>query len=266
MRACNWILAGALTAVSCVVPVGAQVLTYELRGTVDQISDDAGVLGSPQPGTTFTLTYVADFSAGSYNGAMGGFGGSNWLIGGSAFAPDPFYPTIQLSPVSALLEINGHELDFLGTSYGQVQYTQNWLEEQFGGYGTSWADFSAETRAGSDGTLLSRITSALISPFSAATFGSIDALGGLQIDGSLISGSTSFSYLWAAGTLQETLLSGNLTPTAFSVTTAIPEPQSWMLLAGGLAGLVVLGKTQRQARTGASRRSRARDAWNRPAG
>jgi len=239
MGARSSIVAGVLTIASCVGSASALVLSYEMRGTVEQISDSPGLLG-PAPGATFTLTYVANFSTGAYGGVVGGFGGSNWLIGGTAFAPDPLYPTIQTSPVAAVLEINGKKLEFLGTSYGQVQYTQNWFDEQFGGHGSSWADFSAETRADSDGALLSLITSSLISTHDDETFGSIDTLGSIPVDGRSISGSTTFSYLWAAGTAEEGLISGRLITTSFSVTPAIPEPGNWTLLVAGLSGLCLL--------------------------
>ena len=234
MESRNFILAATLTMASSVVPVGAEVLTYEIRGTVDTLYDGVGLLGSGERGDAFTLTYFADFSAGAYTGAAGGFGASNGLIGGTEFAPDPFYPTIQKSPVSALLEINGHELAFLGTSYGQVQYTQNWASPA--GHGYSWADLGAGV------TGLSAISSSLYSDLSTATFGSIKTLGRVPVDGRSIYGSTSFSYDWGAGTDEEFLVSGSLTATGFSVaalTPAIPEPETWMLLAAGLAGLVV---------------------------
>jgi len=232
MESRNFILAATLTIASSVVPVGAEVLRYEIRGTVDTLYDGVGLLGSAERGDAFTLTYFADFSAGAYIGAAGGFGASNGLIGGTEFASDPFYPSIQKSPVSALLEVNGHELAFLGTSYGQVQYTQNWASEPYVGHGYSWADLGARVSG------LSGIASSLHSDYSTATFGSIKTLGSVPVDGRSIYGSTSFSYDWGTGTDEEFIVSGSLTATGFSVAAvapAVPEPEN-LDVAGGGAG------------------------------
>jgi len=96
---------------------------------------------------------------------------------------------------------------------------------------------------------LSIIHTAVFSPYSVETFaGSIEELRTLVVDGSSIIGTSSFSYLWAAGTPNETVISGNLTPTLYSVTVApaVPEPATWALLLMGLAGAAVVFQGRRE--------------------
>ena len=243
MQPLKCLFVGALTITSCLFAVRAEILSYEFRGTVKELSDGAAFFGTPAIGADFELTYLADFSVGFRNGGGGGFAGGNWLDGGSSFPADPYTPTRQISPVSAVLLVNGQELDFSGAYFGSVDYGYNGYNVPFGGYGTSGASFVAESRSGPDESLLSRISTGLHSPYTVDTFrGSIDELRSLVIDGNVITGSSSFSYLWRAGTSAETVISGSLTPTSYTVTvvSAIPEPSTWVLLAFGLTGTAVV--------------------------
>ena len=251
MQARGWTNGKRLAAVALVglavgaSPVGAQLVTYELRGIVEDIADTAGVFGPPLSGTPFTLTYLADFSKGMLNGGGGGFGSGIWLSGGSSYAPNPLWPAIQFSPLSAVLEINGHSLDFAGTSAGFVGYTRTFFDGEFGITGTSSAQLYAYTANPSDGTMLSQIDSAIGSP-SHDTFGALADPMRLPLDATMTA-STSFSYLWAAGTDHETRITGNLMPELYTVAVAIPEPGSWSLFAIGLAAMsIAVGARRRR--------------------
>lgn len=240
MRKYAWLFASVCAAASCGLTAQAQTWSYVLQGTVNELSDPGGLFGKPGPGASFTLTYLADFSVGYRGGGGGGFGGGNWLIGGTSFTDDVYAPSARISPVSAVLQINGHELDFSGKYYGAVESFYNALDEPYGGFGESRMVFAAEAHQGDSGPLLSQIGTTLESPFSDMIFGgSIDTPMSLAIDGLSITGATSFSYVWGLGTPQQSTVSGDLTPTFYAAAAAIPEPQIWLLYALGLAAVLM---------------------------
>ncbi|MDY0746010.1 PEP-CTERM sorting domain-containing protein [Paucibacter sp. R3-3] len=206
----------------------AQVLVYRLTGVVQTLTDPSGLLGAPATGTSFELDYRADFSLGMFSGATGGLGSTNYLMGGTSYPPDSGPPSLQVSPVSAVLSVGGHDLAFAGDYDGHVQYTQNYIGTLFGGYAVSSADYGA---AGRVGGVTSDVTTSLYSQYSALVFGPIDALGTVVVDGDAVSGTASFS--WSDGT---TTVSGTLLPASLAVA-PVPEPAQWLLLALGLAAL-----------------------------
>ena len=207
---------------------GAQVLVYRLTGMVQALTDPAGLLGTPAANASFELDYRADFSLGMFSGATGGLGSTNYLRGGTSYPPDSGPPWLLVSPVSAVLRVGGHALAFAGDYEGHIEYTQDYLGAQFGGYAVSWADYGAQSLSGG---VTNAITTSLYSQYSATVFGPIDKLGTVVVDGDAVSGTASFS--WSDGT---TTLSGTLLPTALAVE-PVPEPAEWLLLALGLAAL-----------------------------
>jgi hypothetical protein len=240
----KWGAAGLVMMAAGVSSAQAELVTYEFRGTVADITDSAGVFGSPLSGTPFTLTYLADFSKGMLNGGGGGFGSGIWLSGGSSYSPDPSWPTAQFSPLSAVLEINGHSLDFAGSSAGFLGYFRTWFDGEFGVTGSSSAQLYAYTVNPADGSMLSQIDSEIGSP-DIDTFGALDSPIQLPLGG-ITTASTSFSYLWGAGSDRETRITGNLTPELYTVAAAIPEPGTWALFGVGLAALSIVVGTRRR--------------------
>ena len=152
-RISQWLCFGTLAAAACAMPAKAQVLLYELRGTVDSISDSAGVLGTVATGSSFDLVYRGDFSTGWRTGAAGGGGGNSVLTGGSYWAdPIPGAPNAANSPISAVLTINGHPLDFPGKYFGQVEYTYALDIFNPNDTGRSWANLDAQDGVRTDGS------------------------------------------------------------------------------------------------------------------
>ena len=63
-------------------------------------------------------------------------------------------------------------------------------------------------------------------------FAPLDQPMSLTVDGTLITGTTTFSFVSVAGTPQESVISGTLTPLSYTASlAAVPEPAEWLLLA-----------------------------------
>lgn len=84
MKTPRWLVAAALS-ISVGASAHAQLLLYDLRGTVDSLFGAADLFGSTNPGASFELSYLAEHSVGYRSGGGGAAGSSNYLTGGTAF-------------------------------------------------------------------------------------------------------------------------------------------------------------------------------------
>jgi|GEM_PF-3300764 hypothetical protein len=226
-----------------------QYVKYSFDGSVSDLTDNSGLLGPYDDSTTYTLTYLADFSTGLFSVGAGGFGGAQSLFGGSSFPPEDFNPTIQFSPVSAVLSINGHDLAFSGSYLGSVSYIYNTFDIMFGGTGQSWAEFQAQDGdPASVSNIFTRIDSDVFETFGAT--GLDDPLD-LVIDGVHITGGTDFSYYLPTLKTTAPSISGHLELDRFRVSVVdlppVPEPATWALMIGGygLAGAALRRRKRR---------------------
>lgn len=230
----KWIIASvALSAMIITRPAFALDLTMTFTGTVNELTDPSGYLSGAAPGDPFVLVYTADFEKGFYTGGGGGFGGDNTLFGGTSETPDASAPDITISPISADLSVDGHNLTFAGDYLGSVTYVYNTFDVMFGGTGESSAAFVAQDQPSLSSLPTDDITTNLSSDIWQTFAVDVGSPLNIPIDGSHISGQTTFTY--QQGT---TDLSGVLTPASFaSSISAAPEPGSWALMLIGLGGL-----------------------------
>jgi len=237
----RWI--GIVTALAAASPgSAAQHMRMVFHGSVSQITGSGGGLDASNVGDSYTLTYFADFSKGIYGGGGGGFGSETYLLGGTSLPGDQYSPAQRLTPISTKLSIAGHDLDFSGAYLGSLIYVDNSLDTAFGGDGESWADFVAEDGDGAANNIVSHIESDNFLPFGGT---SVDQPVSVDIDGFHITGTSTFSYSFTDGSGKQWNLSGNLDPTSYSATAAVPEPSSWAMM---ITGTALAGATLRLGR------------------
>ena len=212
-------------------PAAAERFKVTVSGTVQQITGSGALLGNPVAGDNYRLTYIADFSRGVYGGGGGGFGGEVYLLGGTSLDPTTGPPSLQLSPVTAKLSVAGHELSFPGQTYGEMEYVYNSFDIMFGGTGGSWAELVADD----DNAM---VTTNIYSDHLQTFLVDLTHPLTVMVDGAHISGLSSFAFASGGGRV-----SGTLTPLLYTVSAAVPEPASWLLM---LAGFTLSGAALRR--------------------
>lgn len=214
-------------------PGHSTMLDYVFTGTVRDLNDATGVFGAARAGDAYRLVYHADFGRGYHSIGGGGSGGGEDLFGGTSQSPWPGAPGIQQSPVSATLTIDGHRLDFAGLNLGEAQYGYG-LGGPMGNEIHSGGSFTAkdvmpgmaaaidQISSFIEANMLGTFTAQLVTPLS------------VTIDGSVYTGSTSFTYGLAGGTGR--FVSGDLTEATYAgAVPALPVGEPATIAMAGMA-------------------------------
>ncbi len=225
------------------VPAQAVVGDYTYHGTVGSILDSSGVFGTAAAGDPFTLVFRVDTDRGSFGVGGGGSGGSGSTYGGTRYIGSQqvdFAPRVVLSPVSAVLTIDGHSLNFAGVYDGSEQTGYALTADQYGGpLFTSGSDEYAVDQLQQGGLTISDRIEAEFTALRALHLPlvSSDTPYAVTFDKDFTS-RTSFTYSRQDTSTGQTMVtSGALNATDFSITpsAAVPEPASWALLLTGFA-------------------------------
>lgn len=245
------IAAASIISIAAAVPAQAVVGDYVYTGTVGSLTDTSGVFGGAVTGSQFTIAFRVDTDRGHFGIGGGGSGSGGGTYGGTKYIGTPNAleePNIVLSPVSAILTINGRALTFAGAYYGdQATSSSFFFDRNSNLQSSSQTDELAQDQL-QDGTVLTtdRIEAgfnsdpALPIPYLAGTY-ALTFGAGMHSFGS-------FDYTrFDQATGQTIATSGTLLPTSISIApeAAVPEPASWALL---LTGFGVTGMTLRRRR------------------
>lgn len=235
-----------ITGLLMAQPVGALIVDFTLSGTVASLQDTANAFGGANAGDPFILVFRADTSLGRYAVGAGGSGNGSNVFGGTRYTGTPdaaAFPGIVVSPVAAMLTINGRSQAFSGSYYGNAS-----LSNSFGphGGGVSDGDLRAQgpVTSGAFGgvsTIDATLFSNVVAPFPLITqpFTFI-------IDGGQTFATVSFSQVLSNNATHrdiETAGSLNATRLVAGPAAAIPEPASWVMV---LAGFAVVGGVLRR--------------------
>ena len=212
-------------------PAMAERFKVTVSGIVQQVTGSVALLGNPVAGDSYRLTYIADRSRGVYGGGGGGFGGEVYLLGGTSLDPTTGPPNLQRTPVTALLSVGGHNLSFPGQTYGEMEYVYNSFDIMFGGTGQSWAELVAND-------VNAMVTTNIYSDRLQTFLVDLTHPLTVTVDGAYVTGLSNFAFVSGGERV-----SGTLTPLLYSVSAAIPEPASWVLM---LAGFTVSGAVLRR--------------------
>ena len=228
--------------------------TYQIQGTVGEVSDASNLLGATTSSTPFTLIYELDENKGSFFGAGGGGGGEEDQSGGAdQYVPPGFGPGVgdlSTSPLSAFLQINGRTLSFQGASDGTVYSTYAFgLGDPDPNLGPSQLNISAQDD-GQDGVSVG------FQSWDARTFeGGIYAQQSLSMPSNTVNGTADFSYAFFGPPGAGETITGGLTPTSLVTydglanLSAAPEPSTWLLMMAGVGGIgLMLRRAKRTMR------------------
>lgn len=243
----------ALMLGSIASSASAALFDYTLTGTVNTLRDTTGTFGILTTGDPFTLVFHADTSLGELSAGMGGTGDGSTLFGGSSYigtAAATMMPGIIVSPVSAMLFVNGHSMTLTGENLGKINVANGFLP---GTAGFSNGELLARgaTQVGSyigssivDATFSSdHLLSLPLLPQPFSVFlNSPGVQSTVSLDRELTDPSTHQTI--------ETIGSFNATRLVISPTAAVPEPASWALL---LTGFGIVGGTLRSHRRSSTR-------------
>lgn len=219
----------------------AELFDYTLTGAIDTLRDTTGTFALLTKGDPFTLVFRADTTLGRLSIASFGTGGGSSVYGGSKYigtSDATYWPGVVVSPVSAVLFVDGHSMTLTGENFGQIELFNSYLP---GTVGASGGDFRAQgqTRVGSyvGGSIVdASFSSDHLLPLPILTQPFTIALDGPGMSASVfldreLTDPTTHRTIETIGSFHATSLVG----------AAVPEPAAWAMLVAGftLAGTAI---------------------------